>query len=189
MTEVVGWIVSGFLMALLVGWASRDRLRPRPAGQPLRMVNPPSMLVMGLAAFLFFLALLLLSTVWFPNESSSAWVALLFIVFASMGLWMILAWLFERIDVSPAGMRRRTPLGTLQAVAWADIEALLWSPTMKWLRVEGRDGAVLRISAMLTGWPELAQALLALAAHARMDEETRGLLRDAARGELPPIGN
>ena len=185
--ELAGWVASGVAMTLLMGWLTRDRLRPRRADQPLRLVNPPSVLILGLVVSLFFITLFLLSSVFYRNETSTWWVAAIFLTFAAGGLWMVLSWAVERVDVSPARIVRRTALGTRQSVQWADIERVTWASGMKWFRIQGEDGSCVRVSASLTALPEFAQAVLRLARSAQMDEHTREVLEATARGDLPAL--
>jgi hypothetical protein len=48
------WLV---VMATVMGWLARSRLRARPASDARRLVHPPSTLIVGLVAFAFFAGL------------------------------------------------------------------------------------------------------------------------------------
>ena len=58
---------------------------------------------------------------------------------------------------------------------------------MKWFRLEARDGALVRLSVMLMGLPELTRAILAQAPPSAVDANMRPILEATAHGHPPSV--
>ena len=71
---------------------------------------------------------------------------------------------------------------------WEDITRLGYSPTAKWLRLETRNGRVVRMSIMLNGLRGFARAVLARVPVDRIDPPAQTLLQSAVRGLFPRCG-
>ncbi len=56
---------------------------------------------------------------------------------------------------------------------WTDVTRVRYARSLKWFRTETADGAVVRVSIMLTGLPEFARAMLDEVSAARIDADTR----------------
>jgi hypothetical protein len=57
------WILWALIMSLIMGWVARSRMRPRPAGCDQQMRHPVSTLIIGLAGFLLFATIAVISNV------------------------------------------------------------------------------------------------------------------------------
>lgn len=154
---------------------------------------PLSALLVGLGGFALFAALLVLSNLDPGIDSSGRYlehqdplVTLTFAGFALLGVYVVLAYLIDRIEFDAEGLRYRTVMRR-GAVKWEDITRLGYSSTAKWLRLETRDGRVVRMSIMLNGLRGFARAVLARVPVDRMDPPARTLLQGAVRGHLPSV--
>jgi hypothetical protein len=154
---------------------------------------PLSTLLVGLGGFALFAALLVLSNL-YPGIDSSGrhlehqnpLVTVMFAGFALLGVYVVLAYLIDRTEFDAAGLRYRTVMRR-GAVKWEDITRLGYSPTAKWLRLETRNGRVVRMSIMLNGLRGFARAVLARVPVDRIDPPARTLLQSAVRGHLPSV--
>jgi hypothetical protein len=73
------------------------------------------------------------------------------------------------------------------SLRWAQVTRVRYSQSLKWFRIEAADGAVVRVSAMLTGLPQFAQAVLAEVPEFHIDKSARPVLERTAAGFPPPI--
>jgi len=73
-------------------------------------------------------------------------------------------------------------------VYWREIVRIEYAEGMKWFVLHLRDGRRIRLSVMLLGLPEAAQALLIHACGAEVDDESLDVLTATAAGHPPPIG-
>jgi hypothetical protein len=58
---------------------------------------------------------------------------------------------------------------------------------MRWFRIETASGIAVRVSAMLTGLPEFARAVLTQVPGYAIDDATRAVLTSTSQGELPKL--
>ena len=153
-------------------------------GEPARvMAQPRGVLVLGLACTGL---MLLLAAVSFGAPTGGPAVSLVFLAFASMGGWMLVDYRVGRHELFPDGLRYGSIRGG-GTLRWRELRSVRWSPGMKWFRLETREGRVVRVSAMLTGLPAFAEAVLAQAEPAAIDATTREVLEHTAVGDLPKI--
>lgn len=100
---------------------------------------------------------------------------------------MIIDYFMARHRVSDDGLAYRKLLGTRGFLRWSDLRKVRYGSTMKWFRLETADGSVVRISAMLMGLPEFAQALLKSAPVEAIDAHTLQVLEATADGDPPSL--
>jgi hypothetical protein len=74
--------------------------------------------------------------------------------------------------------------GTLR---WGEVTSVRYSQAAKWFRLDGANGEVVRVSAMLMGLPEFARILLQEVAAASIDPAARPILEQTAAGSPPSI--
>jgi len=79
------WMLWGLLMSLVMGWVARSRGRPGHVGSHPRLQHPTSTLVIGLAGFLLFTAIAVISNV-FANATTSWKTTTVFVGFALLAL-------------------------------------------------------------------------------------------------------
>jgi hypothetical protein len=185
-THLIQWAVWLALMALVMGWLARARLKPRAADDRDTLEHPIATLVTGLGSTAFFLTLTILSAR-ASGPSRSSWAPFLFLALALLGAWLIVAFCRERLQLEPGGLRYRRALGRSGVVRWSEVAAVSYSPAWKWFRIATTDGRAVRASAMLRGLPELAQALLAEVRPPAIDGETRSILERTAAGSPPSV--
>ncbi|HET7228128.1 MAG TPA: hypothetical protein VFJ55_05770 [Chthoniobacterales bacterium] len=179
-------ILWGLLMSLAMGWVARSRSRPRPTGSAQRLQHPTSTLVIGLACFLFFAAIAIVSNV-FANATTSWKTTTVFVGFALLALPILGDYFAARHEVSEKGLRYGRLLGSGGYMAWTELKTIRFSEAMKWFRLESQSGKVLRLSVMLTGLPRFAQLLLAHAPRESIEKDTLPVLQTTAEGNPPSV--
>jgi hypothetical protein len=177
------WILWALIMSLIMGWVARSRMRPRPAGCDQQLRHPVSTLIIGLAGFLLFAVIAVISNV-FANETTSWWTTAIFVGFA---LPVIGDYFAARHEVSPEGLRYGRLIGVGGFVRWDELKSVRFSSSMKWFRLESQSGTVVRVSVMLMGLPVFAQMLLANARSEAIDPTTRMILQATAEGNPPSV--
>jgi hypothetical protein len=184
--SAVQWAIWGVLMALVMGWLARSRLKKRPAVEARRLEHPKSTLIVGLVTFLFFAAIAVISNVW-ANKTTTWWTTAVFVGFALLGLYVVAEYLRARHEVAGEGMAYSRLFGPRGHLRWSDLRRVAYAPTMKWFRLETRSGDVARISAMLIGLPEFARLLLAHAPAGVIDPDALQILQATAAGNPPSV--
>ncbi|PYL83886.1 MAG: hypothetical protein DMF23_08025 [Verrucomicrobia bacterium] len=153
------WTLWAVVMSLVMGWVARSRMRPRPACCDQQLRHPVSTLIIGLAGFLLFAAIAVISNV-FSNKTTSWWTTAIFLGFALLAL---------------------------PVVCWDELSSVRFSSSMKWFRLETQSGTVVRVSVMLMGLPVFAQMVLAYARSAAIDPTTQMILHATAEGNPPSV--
>ena len=87
-SPIVQWTIWGVLMAIVMGWVAKSRLKTRPSSDSRRLVHPPVTLVIGLVGFLFFAGIAVVSNV-FSNKTPTWWTTAIFVGFALLSLPMV----------------------------------------------------------------------------------------------------
>lgn len=177
------WIV---VMAVVMGWLARSRMRARATGNPDVLRHPRSVLLVGVVSTGFFLALAGLS--WFyPNTTGSPLITSGFLVFALLGTWWIVEFFHVEHRLESGGFRYRTIKCGTGFLRWSDVTRIRYSHSAKWFRIDGAGGEAVRISAMLMSLPEFAQAALRAVPDKRIESDTLDLLKQTANGSPPSI--
>jgi hypothetical protein len=184
--SAVQWTIWGIVMAVVMGWVARSRLKARPRSDSRRLAHPPSTLIIGLAGFIFFAGIAIVSNV-YANRTTTWWTTTLFVGFALLSVPMILDYFLARHQVSEDGLSYGRLSGARGYLRWSDLRRIRYAPVMKWFRLETRSGEVARVSVMLIGLPELARVVLAHAPPDAVDAETRRVLEATAAGNPPAI--
>lgn len=184
--SVVQWGAWGVLMALVMGWIGRSRLRARPRSQSDELRHPPSTLIVGGIGLVFFGGCAVMSNL-FPNRTVTWWTTAIFVGFALLFVLLIADYFLARHTVSEAGLSYGRLMGRRGYLRWSDLRRVTYAPSMKWFRLEGRSGDVARISVMLLGLPVFAQVVLAQAPPAAIAPETRAILEATAAGDPPSV--
>jgi hypothetical protein len=183
---ILKWTIWGLVMALVMAWIASSRLRPRPPTDVRRLVHPPSTLIIGLAGFLFFAGIAVLSNV-FANRTTTWWTTATFTGFALLSLLLVADYALARHEVSEAGLHYRRLTGRRGSLGWSELRRVRYAPAMKWFRLETASGDVARISVMLVGLPEFASLLLAYAPAQAIDADTLPILQATAAGQPPSV--
>lgn len=184
----IQWTVWAVIMSAVMGWLGRSRFNPRDKEELGTLRHPKTTLITGLVCFAFFAALTVLSAFTGDGDEEPMWWATaVFGGFAAMSAPMILDYFMARHRVSDDGLAYRKLLGTTGFLRWSDLSKVRYGLMMKWFRLETTDGSVVRISAMLMGLPEFAQALLKAAPAEAMDTHARQLLEATADGNPPSL--
>jgi TPR repeat protein len=158
------------------------------SGQSTRLQYPAIVLVIGILVVGFFTALAVLSIV-YDNGTGGPAVSALFAAFGVLGLLMLLEYARARHELTPEGLEFGRLLGPRGSLKWRDVTRLTYSKGMRWFRIETASGAVARISAMLTGLPEFAHAVLEYVPSYALDAGAREVLEACLQGELPRLAS
>ena len=180
------WTLSALLMSLIMGWVARSRMRPRPVRTERQLRHPTSTLIIGLAGFLLFAAIAVVSNL-FANATTSWWTTGIFVGFVLMALPITGDYFAARHEVSEEGLRYGRLIGSGGLLRWDEVKSVRYSPGMKWFRLESQPGVVVRLSVMLMGLPVFATLLLARARSDAIDPETRLILQATAEGNPPSV--
>jgi hypothetical protein len=93
-----------------------------------------------------------------------------------------------RYELTADGINYGRLLGARGSLKWRDVTHLTYSPWMRRFRIETSSGEVARISAMLRGLPDFAQAVLTQVPSYAIDERALAALKSSSQGELPKLG-
>jgi len=180
------WALWGLLMSLIMGWVARSRGRTRPVSDARRLQHPPSTLIIGLACFLFFAAIAVVSNI-YANATTHWWTTAVFVGFALLALPVLGDYFAARHEVSEDGLRYGRLLGSGGYMPWTELKSVRFSDAMKWFWLESKSGEVVRLSVMLRGLPTFAQLLLAHAPQSAIDKHARPVLQSTAEGNPPSV--
>ncbi len=184
---VIQWATWGIVMFVVMGWVARSRMKHRPEQFSNDMRHPPSTLVIGILGFALFAALCVISNTTGKNATTSIWTSLLFLFFSAMSLAMIADYFLARHRLTSDGLEFGRLFGRRGKLRWEDVSSVEYASVMKWFRVRTKQGATIRISAMLMGLPAFAQQVLSHVAADKIAEPTRSILAEAADGRPPPV--
>jgi len=185
LAPVTGYIVWLASMALVMGWLARTRLQSTaPPGDRVVLRMPMSVLILSFICVTMFSAFAVLS---FASPTGGPLVSAGFAAFAALGAALAYVSIAHRCELLPDGLAYRSFLGARRRAAWPEIVQVRYVRSMQWFVIRLRDGRVLRLSAMLTGLPFLAQALLQHLQPDIIAPDSLALIRDAAAGRLPSI--
>ena len=70
---------------------------------------------------------------------------------------------------------------------WDELRSLKYSTFSRWFVLENSQGHVARISIMMTGLPAFARLLMERALDVSIDPAAIPILKQTAKGELPPM--
>jgi hypothetical protein len=185
-TELARAAAGPAVVSLILGWLGATRRRARLPAEAGRLQHPVSTLIVGLFGFAFFAGLALLSFV-IDNGTAGPLVTGAFLGFAALSLLMVADYYRARFELTADGMSYGRLFGAPGSVRWRDVTRLTYSRAMKWYRIETSSGEVVRVSAMLIGFPEFARAALAQVPSYALDEAAVAMLRTTAQGELPKL--
>jgi hypothetical protein len=151
-----------------------------------RMQHPPGTLFLGLLTLGFCVALAVFCIV-YDNGSAGPIVGAVIAGFGMLGLLMILMYSRARDELTLDGLDFGRLLGPRGSLKWRNVTRLTYSRGLRWFRIETASGEVVRISAMLTGLPEFARAVLEQVPSYAIDDSAREVLRACGQGELPRL--
>jgi len=127
------WTLWTLLMSLIMSWVARGCGRPRPVPSAQRLQHPTSTLIIGLAGFLLFAAIAVVSNV-FANVTTTWWTTAIFVGFALLALPILGDYLAARHEVSEEGLRYGRLFGSGGYLPGAELKSIRFSEAMKWFR-------------------------------------------------------
>ncbi len=183
---VIQWTLWGVVVVLVMGWVARSRNRARPLSEARLLRHPPSILIIGIAGFVFFFGIAVVSNV-FPNKTTTLLTTSVFVGFSLLSTAAIADYFLARHELLDGGMNYGRLLGPRRSLKWNEVSRIGYAPVMKWFKIELASGEVARISVMLTGLPAFARAVLLHAPPGAIDAETLAVLQATADGSPPKV--
>ncbi len=180
------WAIWLVIMALVMSWLGRRRLRPRPESEAGNLAHPPSTLAIGMVTTTLFGALAIVSVA-YPAMTADRLTTAIFACLALLGLPLIADYYHARHSVSESGLEYGSLTGNRGSMRWDEVKSLRYGTVMKWFRIEDVHGNVARLSIMLTGLPEFAHLALQHVPAEALDHLTREILEQTASGRPPSI--
>lgn len=191
--KTLQWPLWFLVMSVVMGALGRSRMKQRTGDTSNVMRSPFAMLVVGGVCIIFFVILAILSQAFpgvdghgVPLKEANPWFAVFFFGFAALGLPIVISYYRERHLIGPEELQYRT-LTKEGVLWWRGVTKVRYSPSMKWFRLEGSNGEVVRISVALTGLPEFARMALEKIPPESIDAVTRALLTATAAGNPPSM--
>lgn len=181
----VQWTLWAVVMTAVMGWLARSRLRTPSQAARRELAHPVATLIVGLACFLFFAALVVVSNAR-PNETTTWWTTAIFSGFALLALVTIADYFVAKHRLTGDGIAFRQLTGA-GFIRWSELASVRYAAGMKWFRLQSRSGQVARISVMLQGLPEFARTVLAHAPEEVIEPDTVAVLEATADGCPPSI--
>ena len=180
------WALWFLAMSAVMGLIGRARRKARQPAEWATMRPPFSILVVGVVCMLCGAGTAVVSNL-YPNDTVTWWTTAGFLALGALGLPLIAGYFLERHRLSDEGIDYRSFFGRRRRFTWAEISEVRFAPSMRWFRLKTQSGATARISVMLLGLPGFAQRILRYAPDHAFDPQTRGMLSQMARGDLPPV--
>lgn len=182
------WFVLWFAaMFVVMRWLQGTRRTPRTGQSAALLQHPRSVLLLGAVCSGFFVVISILSVVFPDKEGPSLGITLGLLAFSLLGLPLIAEYCRVWHRLEPGGMRSQPLLSEARSVRWKDVRRVSYSQGMKWFVVETATGAVVRVSAMLTGLPAFARTVLHEVPRDRIDPAAVPVLERTAADNPPPI--
>ena len=184
---MVQWTLWGLVMAVVMGWVAKSRLRKRVGSERFVLKHPISTLVIGVVGAVLFFGVAVISNTIGKNRTATVWTTAGFIAFALAFLPMIADYFFGRHRVSQHGIEYGRMFGQRGSLRWLDVHRISFAPVMKWFVLESSSGEKVRVSAMLLGLPEFARLALLHVSKEAISPDIEALLRETAQGRLPSV--
>jgi hypothetical protein len=146
--------------SLITALAAALRKRAQPAAPPARMQYPPSVRAIGAFVLAGLIMLAAAFAVTAEYRPGGLVVAGVFAAFGALGFLLELGSVRVWHVLTADGLEFGRLLGRRGSLRWRDVTRLTYSKGMRWFRIETASGEVVRISAILTGLPEFARAVL-----------------------------
>jgi hypothetical protein len=182
---VLQWTLWAVAMSLVMAWLARSRMRPAAqsrSGTELR--NPTSVLILGVVCSGFFGALAAWS---YGSPSGGPRIALFFVLFALLGVYLIYAYVTDWNEVRSDGVAFKSVRRGMRFAAWDEIVEITYTGWAQWLVLRLRDGTRFRLSMLVVGAQIAADALLRNVEGDVINKDAREMLERASRGDLPRL--
>lgn len=175
----LGTLIPGLLAAL----ARANRKRTVASiNHPDRMQYPPGTLAVGFLSLGLALALASLAML-HDNAAAAPIFGAIPLLLGVLGVSILVAYYRVWHELTAEGLNFGRLLGRRGSLKWSDVTRITYSGTLRWFYIETASGEHVRISAMLTGLPEFARAVLRDVPSYAIDGTTREVLQAHAQGE------
>ena len=169
--------------SLVTALAAALRKRAQPTAPPARMQYPESVRAIGtlLAALAILTAAVAVTA---ENGAGGPVLVGVLAALAAFGLLLIVGSVRVWHVLTADGLEFGRLLGRRGSLKWRDVTRLTYSKGMRWFRIETAAGEVVRISAILTGLPDFAGAVLEQVPSYAIDDGAREVLQAYAINRL-----
>jgi hypothetical protein len=183
------------VMRPVQAWFDRTRLTPRPGEASGVLRYPRSVLLVSSIYVTFFLLgavlefgmfVLCVLMGGFPPIALIVFAAGSLLAFAAATYFSLPIVGYHRVrhEIEATGLRYKT-LFSEGVLAWNDVKRVRYSQRLQAFRIEASEGPVILVSAMLTGLPQFALAVLRHVPWYRVDKGARPVIKQAACRHLP----
>ncbi|MGP1458644.1 MAG: hypothetical protein ACTTKL_04975 [Treponema sp.] len=146
-----------------------------------RLALPLYVFIVGIADFLLFAAIALVSNL-FPNGTESLGTTIIFVSFALLGLLLVYAYFIEQYSYDAYEIQYRSFTGKKITIKWNEIESVTYNAGMQWFVIEF-GGKKSRFALMLKGMRGFAQMILNNSGKYQIDPKTFSILERVVTGE------
>lgn len=164
-------------------WLARIQQSPSPPGDTHQIRHAPIILVVGVGGALFFAVLWVATMVW-PDDSVGLFTHIAFPLLMLPGLLLVGDYYRTYYSVDAHGMSYATLFGRPGSFRWDEVEYIDFHRSMDSYRLRLNSGAVVRVSAWMTGLRALARHVATHVPPERIDEATRARLASIPRTSL-----
>jgi len=161
--SAIAYVVMVIVIVGMVEWLKADARKPpsiTPAGV-LELRHGNKYRALAVACLIvgpgMMIAALLIGSGW--SRSDVTGFAILTVMFAIFGIWMVLDAFRTRVIVSPDGVRALTPFGGDRSIEWVEIERVGYNPFGPWLLLRGSGKAPVRVHRNLLGSQQFLRRL------------------------------
>jgi hypothetical protein len=173
-------------MSIVMGWLARSRKRGRQGADPQVISHPTTTFVIGLACFVLFGSMLVISNV-VPNETTTRWTTSVFLGFTLLSVPLITDYFLVHHRVDENGLSYRNCIGRAFFMRWDEVADVQFAQSLKWFRIRSRTGKIARVSAMMMGLQLFARTLLENVPAEAIDPNSLEILDQTASGNPPAI--
>lgn len=184
--SAIQWSIWAVVMTLVMGWLARSRTRKRPSAPVGTMAYPASVLVIAVVCTIVFSGLGVITIV-STDGSLNPLVYTVFLAFAGLGIYLLLAYFMVHHIITDSGLEFRRFTGSEGAIRWPDVSEVSYSEILTCFKIKTVSGNVVRVSAMLLGLDGFAETVLANVPPHAMSSRVRAILEATASGTPPRI--
>jgi len=184
--SIIQWTLWALVMAGIMGWLGRARMKTTTVDGQVVMTYPLSLLVLMLICVAFSAGLVVLSLV-VAAQNTSALATAVFAVALAASLYWLVECCVVRYSLSKDGLGYMSIFTGRRLFRWDELQSLKYAPNMRWFVLKDAQGHVARVSVAMTGLPVFARMLMERARRLDIDSATVPILSQTARGEPPSL--
>ena len=185
--SIIQWTLWALVMAGIMGWLGRARMKRTIVDGQVVMTYPLSVLVLMIICVVFSVGLVLVLSLVVAAQNTSALATAIFAVALAASLYWLVECCVVRYSLSKDGLEYMSVFTGKRLFRWDELQSLKYAPNMRWLILRDGQGHVARVSVFMTGLPVFARMLMERARKVDIDRATIPILSQTARGEPPSL--